>query len=347
VRIVLFKLATALGDNVVFLPVVQAIRRLHPEWQLTLLADPAEAELFAGRYAPHELLLDYKKRFATAHRRPWELISWARRIRALSPQACILPFDQCNVAHLVACLSGAKVRAGSLDHVRFPGSVTDVIPMPPDGCPATWNWDAATAVVKALSDDARWPSTPPAPDLSHLLPDGISNARANGGRKRIVIHAGASGFNCWPANRFAAVAVALSAEHDVTWIRHGEGTRGAPPQATVKEVSSLTELAAVLAGADLYLGNNSGPMHFANALGIRGVAVTGPSALGWNPYWHRERWTVVRHPGLYCAPCERLNKEVTTCTNLTHPMACLDLLMVERVEKACRELLDDGLGRRT
>jgi ADP-heptose:LPS heptosyltransferase len=345
-RIIVFKFATALGDNVVFLPVIQALRRLNPDWQLTLLVDPSEAELYGGPFAPQELLVDHKERFATAHRRPWELLSWAKKIRRRSPQACILPFDQGNVAHLVALFSGAKVRAGSVDHVRFPGSLTHLVPMPTDACAATWNWAAATAVVGALSSEAKWPTTPPVPDLSHLLPAGHSKVRANGGRKKVVVHPGASGLNCWPADKFAAVAAALSAEFDVTWIRHGNGTVPAPPQSTVAEVGSLTEFAGLLVGADLFLGNNSGPMHFANALGCPGVAVTGPTAFGWNPYWHRERWTVLRHPNLYCAPCEVLNQKVEACANLENPMACLKYWTPDMVAEACRSRLDRQPGRK-
>jgi ADP-heptose:LPS heptosyltransferase len=311
-----------------------------------VLVDPAVAELYAGAYAPQELLLDHKKRFATAHRRPWELINWAAKIRGRSPDACLLPFDQGNVAHLVAFLSGAKVRAGSLDHVRFPGSLTESVPIPPDACAASWNWATATAVVRALSNDARWPTIPPVPDLSHLLPAGNSRTRATGARKRIVVHAGASGFRCWPADRFAAVATMLSDEHDVVWIRHGKGTELAPRQAAVAEIRSLTELAGLLVEADLFLGNNSGPMHFANVLGCPGVALTGPSAFGWNPYWHRERWTVLRHPGLYCAPCEAMNTDVKACANLENPMACLEYWTPEMVVEACRSRLELQPGRK-
>jgi ADP-heptose:LPS heptosyltransferase len=102
---------------------------------------------------------------------------------------------------------------------------------------------------------------------------------------------------------------------------------------------SLGAFVSLLASADFFLGNNSGPMHLANALGLSGVAVTGASALGWDPYWYRERWMVLRHPSLACQPCERPNKVIAGCANTAAPLACLLYWSVDAVEAACRGAL--------
>ena len=86
-------------------------------------------------------------------------------------------------------------------------------------------------------------------------------------------------------------------------------------------------------------------MHLANALGCPGVAVTGPTALAWDPYWNPERWTALRHPDLECAPCERLTLEVRECANRASPMACMTHWTEARVEAACRLRLAGGQGR--
>jgi hypothetical protein len=62
--------------------------------------------------------------------------------------------------------------------------------------------------------------------------------------------------------------------------------------------------------------------------------------MGWDPYWHRERWTALRHPNLYCAPCEPPNIEIKGCANLDNPMACLKYWTVKKVEEACRAQLE-------
>ena len=45
-----------LGDNVVFLPVVQTLRRLRPTWRITLLTAPHVAELYQAAIAPENIL---------------------------------------------------------------------------------------------------------------------------------------------------------------------------------------------------------------------------------------------------------------------------------------------------
>lgn len=335
-RIVIFKL-NHLGDNVVFVPAVQALRRLEPGWQLTLLTTPSEAELYRGPLGPQEILTSPKHAFDKSHRRPWVLARWIWQVRRRRPDACLVSFDQGSAAHLVARLSGAPVRVGgNLENIRVRDSLTTVIPPPPDGRPVTWHWDMTRELLRILGSGSALPPDPAPPELEHL---GTQPARASG-RRRILVHAGASRpINQWPVENFAAVARSLARDHEVAWIEHGGTTGPAPSGTTPARPRSLGDLATQLRGADLFLGNNSGPMHLANALGVRGVAVTGPSALGWNPFWGRERWSVLRHPSLACAPCERLQVALEGCANLESPMACLGYWTAPRVEAACRAQL--------
>jgi ADP-heptose:LPS heptosyltransferase len=281
--------------------------------------------------------------FNTSYRRPWALAWWVWRIRRTRPDACLVSFDQGYAAHAVAKFSGARMRVGGkLEHRRVAGSLTEEVPAPQDSCPATWNWATAGALARSSGGDEGWPETAPPPDLGHLVAAG---AGLGGARRRVVVHAGASRYlNQWPQADFAAVARALSGDFEVVWICHGETTGPAPAGTVPAPVGSLGEFAGWVAGADLFLGNNSGPMHLANALGCPGVAVTGPSATGWDPYWHRERWSVLRHPNLYCAPCERLQKELSGCANTASPMACLRYWTPGMVEAACRGRLDRPRG---
>jgi ADP-heptose:LPS heptosyltransferase len=221
--------------------------------------------------------------------------------------------------------------------------LTEEIPIPEDARPATWNWRMARALARSFGGAEDWPDEPPPPDLRHLL---TAVQRPPEGRRRVVVHAGASReLNRWPRERFAAVAGALSRDFEVVWISHGGTTGPAPAGTASASVASLSALAGWLAGADLFLGNNSGPMHLANALGCPGVAVTGPTAFGWDPYWHRDRWIVLRHPDLYCAPCEKLVTPLAGCVNTTSPMACLNYWTAQKVEAACRRQLEQPGGR--
>jgi ADP-heptose:LPS heptosyltransferase len=261
---------------------------------------------------------------------------WA--VRRLRPDACLLSFDQGSAAHLVARASAAPVRVGSTAvRLRVRDALTADVPPPPDARPATWHWEMARALLLALGSRALLPPLPPPPDFSGL---GRGEPRAPGSRPRILIHAGASkALNQWGPARFAAVAERLAVDCEVAWVEHAGTTGTAPARAERVRPRTAGEMATALRQCDLFLGNNSGPMHLANALGCRGVAVTGPSAPGWDPYWHRERWTVLRHPNLACAPCERLHQSVEGCAHREHPLACLDYWSPETVEAACRARL--------
>jgi len=342
-RVVLFKL-NHLGDNVAFVPAVQALRRSFPEWELTVLTTPNAAGLYGGPLGPHEILECPKRAFDKSYRRPWELARWIWAVRRRRPGACLVAFDQSNAAHAAARFSGAAVRiGGNLGRIRVGRSLTEDIPVPDDSRPATWNWRMARALARAFGGGADWPDFPPPPDLRHLL-EGASGPA--GARRRVVVHAGASReLNQWPPQKFASVASALSRDFDVFWVEHGTGAAAAPPGAVAAPVATLAGLAQRLAGADLFLGNNSGPMHLANALGCPGVAVTGPTASGWDPYWNRDRWTALRHPNLHCAPCERLTAPVSGCANHASPMACMAYWTEQMVEEACRLRLGRAGGR--
>jgi ADP-heptose:LPS heptosyltransferase len=338
VNLVIFKV-NHLGDSVVFVPAVQSLRRCFPDWHITLLTTPNEAPLYEGPLGPQEVLVCPKAIFDKSYRNPWALARWLWVVRRKKPDACLVAFDQGNVAHAVAKYSGARVRVGgNLKHVRLARTLTENVAIPDDGRPVTWNWEMARALARALGTPELLPPGPPAPDLRHLL---SPEARDRGARRRIVVHAGAGGaLNQWGHGRFTAVARSLSDEHEVIWVRHGE-IGPAPEGAVEAPVHSIGELAQLLVSADLFLGNNSGPMHLANALGCPGVCVSGPSASGWDPYWYPERWTVLRHPNLYCAPCERIDAGVTLCANLADPMACMNFWTHGSVLQACA----DRLGR--
>jgi ADP-heptose:LPS heptosyltransferase len=334
-NLLIFKL-NHLGDNVVFLPVVQALRVQCPDWKITVITTPREAELYGGLLAPAEVLTCGKLRFDKAWRRPWELAAWFARVRARQPEACLISFDQASVPHLLARHSGASLRVGgNLEHIRFAGTLTHEVPLPAGARPADWNWEMARTLVQVAG---RGPlaATPPPPDLWHLI-----SPSPRPDRRHVVVHAGSSGpVTRWPVERFAAVANQLAEDHEVTWVERPEisGVSLADPVRRVAP-DSIRALVSLLARADFFLGNNSGPMHLANGLGLAGVVVTGSSAPGWDPYWFRERWSVLRHPSLPCQPCERPNKATVACANTANPLACLQYWSAQAVEAACRETL--------
>jgi heptosyltransferase-2 len=105
--------------------------------------------------------------------------------------------------------------------------------------------------------------------------------------------------------------------------------------------ASLRVTAAVLELADLFIGNDAGPMHLAAAVGTPTVAIFGLSnAAAWGPYTgnHPERRAIVVRQDLPCMPCfyrgHSLGRPEGCATR-----DCLATLGVDPVAVAARRLL--------
>jgi ADP-heptose:LPS heptosyltransferase len=167
---------------------------------------------------------------------------------------------------------------------------------------------------------------------------------APSGWPRIAVHPGGHyPAQRWPVERFAVVAVALAAKRGGKVVIIGgpgedELVRtlyryGAEHAVIVPAVDVLT-LAAVMSRCDLLLGNNSGPLHLAGAIGLPTVSVMGPT----DParFWPMGReQTVLRRADVACSPCTR-----GSCG----PHDCLVGIGVSEVIEAAQELMDATLG---
>jgi hypothetical protein len=81
----------------------------------------------------------------------------------------------------------------------------------------------------------------------------------------------------WPLHRYCELAAQLGCEVD--WLA---GPEEELPEA--RRFENLAELAAFIAGAHLYIGNDSGITHLAAAVGIKTLAIFGPkSPKIWEP----------------------------------------------------------------
>lgn len=137
----------------------------------------------------------------------------------------------------------------------------------------------------------------------------LSEAEVEGGRQ-LLLEAGLDldqpivalgvnsrdAFKQWPLEHFASVASELVRRYNVQiYVPFGPGeeeySRGLKPLLpeelrsavfdTVR-TRSIRELAAVFAQCDLYLGNDSGPRHIAQALDVPAMAVVSPASDKWS-----------------------------------------------------------------
>lgn len=95
--------------------------------------------------------------------------------------------------------------------------------------------------------------------------------------------------------------------------------------------TDLLQLAALLDRSQLHIGNDSAPRHIAVARGTPTLTIIGPTS--------EANWTYpspchqVVYESVPCRPCEK-----KTCA---YQMECMELLTVEKVERAVKQLLMD------
>lgn len=159
------------------------------------------------------------------------------------------------------------------------------------------------------------------------------------GRPLVVIHPGARPpARRWPAERFAALARRLRADGLTVVVVGGPGDRETlaavrahlDPAVPVIADLSLGGLAALLARATLFIGNDSGPAHLAVAVDTPSLRLFGPAdPRRWAPL-DQTRHRLLHRP-VACSPCQHW-----TCP-LDH--RCLRQWTVPAVHQAARELL--------
>src|SRR5207244_4669754 len=136
----------------------------------------------------------------------------------------------------------------------------------------------APARLAALGESARI-DPPPSPAADHLY----ATLRA----PVLAIHPGAgTPRKRWAAGGFVAVADWWRGQGGSVLEVAGPAEAASAPLLAAPLARDLTlpDLAAVLAGAALYVGNDSGVSHLAGAVGAAGVVLFGPtSARRWRP----------------------------------------------------------------
>ena len=150
----------------------------------------------------------------------------------------------------------------------------------------------------------------------------------------------------WPAKRFSAVSSALAAEFDLNVLLLGSmserqlcediaGYAGSRVLVAAGE-TKLGQMAALIGSARIFIGNDSGPMHIAAALGTSTVAIFGPTDPGQFDFENNE----VVYADLECSACSFYG---TDACKLGH-WQCMQSLSAGLVLSAVRRLLKTSDG---
>lgn len=322
-----------LGDAVMAIPLLLVLRRLYPDMVIHLYCRGYVSEVFRRSSAVDRIV---------EHRGGKGIIERVRGLRAGRPKrgwsiGFVLPPS--FSAALVTFLSGARRRIGYGGEFRRFLLTDDLDECYPRG-------EHLSRMYIRLAERAagtRIIDTPlPVVVPPYRWRDTLSAQRLDA--PYIVLAPGAvyGAAKVWPLARYAALA-GRAAEHTGMGVLLIGTEAEAPHLAKIIEsaavpVRSLAgqltggELLAVLRGAALVVGNDSGPVHLAAAMGRPTVAIFGST----NPVWTAPRGAVVRiiSHEIECSPCFRRE-----CPD--GEPRCLYDIEVDEVFDVSRELLEE------
>jgi ADP-heptose:LPS heptosyltransferase len=316
-RILLIRLRS-MGDCLLLTSPVRALKEEFPGFRISVLAEKRFEPCFSGNPDIYEVIPANGK-FATGGR----LLT--RRFDA------ILNLHGGPTSLTYACLAwgrriGAEHYRGSrLYHGRVP---------PPESSAHTVESTMAVFRWLGLHRD----SAPPL-RYEQQPQESARMAERFGGRPYAVIHPGSiMGTKRWEPGRFAALGRELASRGLTVAVTAGPGEESyaidvaRQLDGTVIMLGlTIPELAELIRGARLYLGNDSGPMHLAAAVNTPVVAVWGSSdSRRWRPWSVEHR--VVQNP-FECNPCPGYR-----CLVAASPL-CIESVTVEQVKRAVEELL--------
>jgi heptosyltransferase-2 len=309
---ILIRATNWVGDAIMALPAIRAIHS-RPDANISILARSYVADIYGDQNVADELIIyDHRGKHAGISGRE----RLASELRSRRFDVAILLQNAFDAAWL-AWRAGIPQRIGYARDARSL-LLTKAVPAPKPGeIPSHEKF-----YYLELLRRSGWIDSIPDEPFIKLHVNEASRTRAaeqlaSAGVRphgvRIAIGAGASygSAKCWPPSRFAELANHLQAQWDADVILFGAAGETDVSSAIASEMkrvpvnltgkTAVADLPALLSQCHVFIGNDSGAMHVAAAVGLPAVAIFGPTdPFGTAPVTPRH--TIVREQP-YCSPC--------------------------------------------
>jgi len=285
-----------IGDVVLATPILRAIRKRFPSARISVLGAPHAEELLRHSGLCDEVIvaeLPWTAKRAKYDPRRYDFRALRDLIGKLRRRRFDLTIDaRMDLrSNLVTFLTGAPRRIG----YDFGGGsflLTDAVAADPGRFHRVDDWLALMGPLDERAPSAAMPAEGLEPFLAVSeteraeAADRLRAAGMDPAGLIIAVHAGAGDERRkWPQSSFESVAERLAATHGakVIWFLEPGADEPEIPIAAAVFRTSLREMMALLTHCRLFLCNDSGPMHIADALDVPVAAVF----LTGNPVWHR------------------------------------------------------------
>ncbi|HEY8687232.1 MAG TPA: lipopolysaccharide heptosyltransferase II [Chloroflexota bacterium] len=340
-----------MGDVLFTRPLIQAMRHRYPNSSITLLTLPYTAPLAATYGELDDIVSVDTNRIRTLRgllsAQTWK--DYFAVAQLLRRQKFDLGISVCGrTASLCILLAGTKVSVG---YAR------EAYPFVLDSVAPGGRYAERKHEVEYVRSLARFAGAPAAPDALTLSVVADSAASIRGSllalgvsdRDRlVVIHAGAVNGSAkrWPPQSWARFAERITRETDAKVLLAGAASDEPfahevrnTSRATILSLvgmTSIPELTALIARADVVATGDSGPLHLAVALGRPLVAAYGPTDPSVHGPFHPNGQVRVHRADIPCSPCYSM--AATAECPLGDPI-CMRLVTVDQMVASTLELL--------
>lgn len=314
-----------LGDEILFAPVLEAIRQQFPQAHITLFLEPRSRSVA-------DLLGDIDETVGIQIQGQSRLKSFMALWKALRAQRfdVVISSGSNPLIAVLLALTGIPIRIGFETGSPTQKLLTAAALLPPKlertDYAAGMYFELARAFLRLFNPDYQGPSH----ILPHLKPPGLSDLHWAKGllqpddpRRKILLHPGVSTVSVqknilkgWSPHAWGELICLLAhAGHHVFLVggpddqEAVEAIRRALPPALDNfhdlygKTENLKRLAALVQACDLLVGVDSSPIHIAVGYGKPLVAMFGPTDEKTLLPSHDPRFRAVTMPNLMCRPC--------------------------------------------
>ncbi len=326
-----------IGDAVMTIPAVNAVRNTFPKSRISVLAKPWVAEIYQLCPAVDEIILFHDP---GAHSGIQGKLKLAGELRTKRFDAAILMQNAIEAA-IISFLAGIPIRAGYNSDGR--GFLLTHSVQRTKAIREVHQIDYYMEMVKSFGCKLTGKSVCLQLDRESAAVSGDIFQQHGIKEKKLLIGV-APGATYGPAKRwfperFAAVTDRLIDEFDAQAILFGSledrksaervGEKARHPLIDLSGKTNLKQAIAVIARCDLFISNDSGLMHIAGALNVPLVAIFGSTnPVTTSPVGNK---SIVVHKNVSCSPCL---KEVCPTD-----FRCMDMVSIDDVYETARDLL--------
>lgn len=343
-RILIIKIS-GLGDTVLMLPGLKRLRKKFPNAKIFILTSPLSQGVvneqgFMDGSINYDVL--------GPHKGLGGFFAIVSEIKEYDFDLSIDYEQNHKWTALASCLAGIKKRIGFCNNKNRPGFLLTDKVLIKANCHMIENFDALLNPLGIMEKSSK---LEPIDCLDHekgFVARWKKENNIDGAGLLVGIHVGSgekAASRRWTKEGFASIADKLKEEFNATIVFTGSLHDRPLIDGVVKLMKtvpliatefSIKQLVALLASLDLFISNDTGPMHMGAAMDVPTIGLFGPQTpVCYGPFGSKH---VSIYKGIPCSPCIKIHQEkIPNCKNLK----CMKAISVDDVWNKVKNMLEN------